>query len=111
MTLREYFEQFVKQVSVEPGYGVTGQVAAEIAAGYEVGLTPEQMHRFLARRTQITSVAVALKSPTLSVDAIERILEARRQGAVYPKEVLARAFPPEEVHERFRSEVFGDGGA
>lgn len=109
MTLGEYFEAFAKQVSVEPGFGVITQVAAELTAGYEVGLTPEQMHRFLARRTEITSVAVALRGPTLSVNAIERILEARRNGAVYPKDVLARAFAPEEVHEKFRSQIFGPG--
>lgn len=106
MTLREYFEQFAQQVSVEPGYGLTTQVAAEVAAGYSIGLSPEQMHKFLARRTEITSVAIALKGPTLSIDAIEKILEARCNGAVYPKDVLVQAFEPEEVRENFRSNLF-----
>lgn len=105
-TLSEYFDQFARLLDVSPGYGMTAQVAAEVAAGYHIGLSPEQMQRFLARRTEITSVAVALAGPKLSVEAIERILEARRDGAIYPKEVLARAFMPEEVHEKFRSEVF-----
>lgn len=108
MTLQEYVEQFLQSVEVEPGYAVTVQVAAELAAGHEIGLTVEQMRRFLARRTEITSVAVALKSHTLSVGDIERILEARKSGVVYPKDVLARVFTPEEVHEKFHTTVFGE---
>lgn len=108
MTLREYYEQFHQFITGELGGNFTTQVAAEVAAGYELGLSFEQLKRFLARRTEITSVAVALKRPTLSVAAIEEILEARRNGAIYPKDVLARAFAAEEVHEKFHAEVFGE---
>lgn len=108
MTLQEYVDQFLQFVEAGAAYGVTSQVAAELAAGYEIGLSVEQMRRFLARRTEITSVAVALKSHTLSVRDIERILEARRSGAVYPKDVLAQVFMPEEVHEKFLTAVFGE---
>lgn len=110
MTLEAYFDQFAELLSVEPQTGITTQVAAEIAAGYHIGLSPEQMRRFLARRTEITSVAVALKSSTLSAETIERILEARQNGAVYPAEVLARAFSPDEVREQFRPGVSGPKG-
>ena len=108
MTLHQYFDEFCKSVEVEPGYGITGQVAAELAAGYEIGLTIDQMRQFLARRTEITSVAAALKSPNLSAQGIERILEARAAGAVYPKDVLAHAFRPDEVHPKFHAAAFGE---
>jgi hypothetical protein len=111
MTLREYYEQFQSYLTGDAGLSFTTHVAAEVAAAYEVGLTFAQLKQFLARRTEITSVAVALTGPTLSVDAIERILEARRGGAVYPKEVLARAFSQGEVHEKFRSTEVGDTDA
>lgn len=104
MTLNEYCEEFHRLMTGETsnGHGFTTQIGAEVAAAHEIGLTFEQLRRFLARRTEITSVATALVGPRLSVDAIERILEARRSGAVYPKDVLAMAFSPDEIHERFR---------
>ena len=110
MTLREYYEKFHQLITGELGGDFTTQVAAEVAAGYETGLGFEQLKRFLACRTEITSVAVALKGATLSVAEIERILEARRNGAAYPKAVLCRAFAAEEVREKFHAEVFGAPG-
>ena len=104
MTLSEYCEEFHRLMTGETsnGRGFTMQVAAEVAAAHEIGLTFDQLRRFLARRTEITSVATALVGPRLSISALERILEARREGAVYPKDVLARAFSQDEIHERFR---------
>jgi hypothetical protein len=75
-----------------------------VAAAHSIGLTFEQLKQFLARRTEITSVACALKGSLLSVEAIERILEARLNGAVYPKDVLSQAFSQEEIHENFHGE-------
>jgi hypothetical protein len=109
MSLSEYYAQLQAAVSGSREGNFPRQVAAEVAAGYEVGLTVEQLKNFLARRTEITSVAVALNSSTLSSEQIERILAARRNGAVYPKEVLARAFSKEEIQEKFHNEVFGVG--
>ena len=104
MTLSEYCEEFHRLMTGETshGRGFTMHVGAEVAAAYEIGLTFDQLCQFLARRTEITSVASALVGPRLRLDAIERILEARRNGLVYPKEILATAFSPEEVHEKFR---------
>jgi hypothetical protein len=82
-----------------------------VAAGYEIGLTFEQLKLFLARRTEITSVAVALKSGTLSAGELDRIVEARCAGAVLPREILARSFSKEEIQEKFHHEVFGGDGA
>ena len=109
MTLHEYYEQFHKYNTGEAHGNFTMHVAAEVAAAHELGLSFEQLKQFLARRTEITSVAVALKSSTLAAEAIERILEARRNGAVYPNEVLAQAFTKQEVHEKFQSEVLAAG--
>jgi hypothetical protein len=97
MTLEEYFAEFKKTVNVDPAFGLTVQVAAEVAAGHTIGLTVAQMHAFLARRTKITSAAIALKGPHLSPDQIARIDLARAEGAVEPKEVILKAFTPEEV--------------
>jgi hypothetical protein len=107
MSLANYYAQYQEFVTGKGEGNFTSHVAAEVAAAYEIGLTFEQLQRFLARRTEITSVAVALKGSTLPAEAIERILEARHGGAVSPKEVLERAFSKEEVHEKFHSEVFG----
>ena len=109
MTLSEYYAQFQAAVSGAAEGNFPRHVAAEVAAGYEIGLTLEQLQRFLARRTEITSVAVALSTSTLSAEQIERILAARSSGAVHPKEVLAQAFTVEEVQEKFHRDVFGDG--
>jgi len=97
MNLDEYFAAFKTAVNVDAGSGITVHVAAELAAGHEIGLTVAQMHAFLARRTQITSIAVALKGHFLSPEQIARIDLARAEGAVEPKEVILRAFTPEEV--------------
>jgi len=111
MTLSEYFEGFNKFVSGTPSGNFPRHVAAEVAAGHEIGLTFEQLNRFLARRTEITSVAVALKASTLSPEVVVRITEARQSGAVTPSEVLARAFSPAEVQEKFHHEVFSGKSA
>jgi len=34
-----------------------------------------------------------------------------RNGAVQPKEVLAKAFAEGEIHEKFRAEVYARGGS
>lgn len=111
MTLREYFEQFQGDLTGKPDLNFTMQVAAEVAAAYSIGLTFEQLKLFLARRTEITSVASLLTGPTLSVEVIERILEARSNGAVHPKEVLEQSFAKEEVHEKFRADIYGSSNA
>ncbi|MYM67180.1 hypothetical protein GTP45_10090 [Pseudoduganella sp. FT55W] len=100
MELSEYFEEFARRLNLDTGAGFPANVAAEIAAAHSIGLELDQLQKFLARRTEITSVAVALKGNTLSVEKIERILSARRNGAIYPKEVLAAAFTEDEIHEK-----------
>lgn len=97
MNLEEYFAEFKAAANVDAGSGITVHVAAEVAAGHAIGLTVAQMHAFLARRTQITSVAVALKGHFLSPEQIARIDLARAEGAVEPKEIILRAFTSEEV--------------
>ena len=102
MNLREYFEQFEKFANPSSvGQGFTMTVAAEVAAAYEVGLSFEQLQRFIARRAEITSVACALKGPTVPVSTVERILEARKNGLIYPRDILANVFSPSEIQERF----------
>jgi hypothetical protein len=108
MNLEEYFAAFQKAVGLDPGNLVTSQVAAELAAGHAIGLSIEQMHSFLTRRTQITSAAIALKGGLLTPNQIARIDAARAGGAVYPKEVIAKAFSREEVRPELHSQVFGD---
>ena len=105
MELSEYFEQFALRLNVDNGTGFPANVAAEIAAAYSIGLDLDQLQQFLARRTEITSVAVALKGNTLPAEQIERILDARRNGAVHPKEVLALAFAKDEIHEKFHDDL------
>lgn len=105
MTLTEYYEGFHRYLIGEAG-NFMPHIAAEVAAAHEIGLTFEQLKQFLARRTEISSVAVALISPTLPVEVIERILKARQNGATHPKEVLSHAFSRAEVHEKFHRDVF-----
>jgi hypothetical protein len=109
MTLSEYYVHFYERTIGRDGPGFTMQVAAEVAAAHEIGLTFDQLQAFLARRTQITSVACALKGPVLKVEAIERIIAARGAGAVHPKDVLLSAFSPEEIHEKFETELQREG--
>ena len=97
MNLEEYFAEFKAVVNVDAGSGITVHVAAEVAAGHAIGLSVAQMHAFLARRTQITSVAAALKGHFLSPEQIAKIDLARAEGAVEPKEVIRKAFTPEEL--------------
>lgn len=108
MNLDEYFAAFQKAVGLEHGNLVTSQVAAELAAGHAIGLSIEQMHSFLTRRTQITSAAIALKGGLLTPNQIARIDAARAGGAVYPNEVIAKAFSREEVRPELHSQIFGD---
>jgi hypothetical protein len=108
MSLSEYYAQVQAALSGSHEGNFTRHVAAEVAAGYEIGLTIEQVRHFLACRTEITSVAVALNTSTLSAEQIGRILEARRHGAGDPKAILAQAFTKGEVQEKFHREVFGD---
>lgn len=105
MKLSDYYAEFYKRTTGHSGPGFTMEVAAEVAAAHEIGLTFEQLQAFLARRTQITSVACALKGALLPVEAIERILAARSAGATYPKDVLLSAFSSEEIHEKFEAEL------
>lgn len=111
MNLDEYFSEFNQSVDLEAGSLMPMNIAAEVAAGYAIGLTVPQMRAFLTRRTQITSIAVALTDVKLSADVIERIDRARAEGAVFPHEVLAKAFSPTEVREEFHSKVFKDSSA
>lgn len=97
MTLEEYFAEFKTAVNVGAGYGLNVNVAAEVAAGYAIGLTVAQMHAFVLRRTEITSAAFALRGPNLSPEQIARIDLARVEGAVYPKDVILKAFTSEEL--------------
>lgn len=108
MSLREYFNEFGELIGIEADKPMPTNVAAEVAAGYAVGLTVQQMRAFLARRTQITSIAVALKDTTLSAAVVERIDKARTEGAVYPHEVIAKAFSPAEVRDDLHAKVFKD---
>ncbi len=101
MNLREYYEQFHKHLTGESEPGFPVHVAAEVAAAHSIGLSFEQLQQFLARRTEITSVAIALKGNTLSAEKIERILDARRIGMVQPKDVLLHAFAPDEIHDKY----------
>lgn len=106
MNLDEYFTEFNKAIDCDGGSPMPANVAAEVAAGHAIGLTVQQMRAFLARRTQITSISVALRDPTLSAAVIEKIDRARGAGAIFPDEVLAKAFSPAEVREEFHAKVF-----
>jgi hypothetical protein len=105
MTLSEYFNEFEERITGRLGSGFPSHIAAEIAAAHSIGLSLDQLQEFLARRTEITSVAVALTGSTLSADQISRIFEARKAGAVYTKEVLAAAFAREEIREKFHHDL------
>lgn len=105
MTLSEYYSQFLEYIGVESTQCFTTHVAAEVAAAHHIGLNHEQLKQFLARRTEITSVACALKGELLSVEKIERILAARESGAIKPKEILSLAFAKEEIHEKYVDEI------
>ena len=108
MNLTEYFREFSELVGLEGVQAMPTNVGAEVAAGHAIGLTVQQMRAFLARRTQITSIAVALKDGTISAAVIERIDKARAEGAVYPHEVIAKAFSIAEVRDALQAEVFKD---
>ncbi len=101
MNLREYYEQFHEHVTGESGPGFPMHVAAEVAAAHSIGLSFEQLQQFLSRRTEITSVAIALKGNTLPAEKIERILDARRLGLVQPKDVLCHAFASDEIYDKY----------
>jgi len=107
MTLREYYEGFHRHVAGEDGV-FTHPIAADVVAAHELGLTFEQLQRFFAVRLSISNVTQALNNPRVPVETIERIKAAQLSGAVYPKDVLSRAFSRDEVHEQFRKDVFGD---
>lgn len=108
MNLSEYFSEFCKDIGLDAEKSMPANIAAEVAAGHAVGLTVQQMRAFLARRTQITSIAVALKDATVSAAVVERIDRARAEGAIYPHEVIAKAFSPTEVRDDFHAKVFKD---
>ena len=108
MTLTEYFAEFQKAVDVDPASRITTHVAAELAAGHSIGLSVTQMNDFLARRTGITQIAVALAGHTLSAEQIARIDEARAGGAVWPKDVIAKAFTRDEIRPDMQSKIFGN---
>jgi hypothetical protein len=108
MNLSEYFSEFNELIGLEADKPMAANVGAEVAAGYAVGLTVQQMRAFLARRTQITSIAVALKDGMVSAAIVERIDKARAEGAVYPHEVIARAFSAAEVLDDLHFKVFKD---
>ncbi len=105
MNLAEYYAEFHRFITGEVG-NFPAHVAAEIAAAHEIGLTFEQLKRFLARRTEITSVSSALVASTLPVETVQRILDARSDGAVLPNGILSQAFSPEEVRQELRAKVF-----
>src|SRR4051812_1563413 len=100
MTLQEYFEGFARYFNLDHFQGFTMQVAAEVAAAHEIGLDFEDLRKFLASRTGITSVAFALKDELLPANTIERILSARREGLIYPKDILVQRFSRDELHEK-----------
>ncbi|WP_317203881.1 hypothetical protein [Janthinobacterium sp.] len=106
MNLDEYFAEFNRGIDCDGVDTLPTNIGAEVAAGYSIGLTIEQMRAFLTRRTLITSIAVGLKDHALSAGVIHRIDDARRAGAIYPHEVLARAFSPAEVRAEFHAKVF-----
>lgn len=85
---------------------MSANLGAEVAAGYAIGLTVQQMRAFLARKTQITSVAAALNDATISAAVVERIDTARAEGAVYPHEVIANAFSTAEVHDDLQAKIY-----
>jgi hypothetical protein len=107
MTLREYYEGFHRYVTGRDGV-FTHPAAADVAAAHELGLTFEQLQRFFALRLSISNVTRALKNPSVPVETIERIQAAQASGAVYPKDVLSKAFSRDEVHEQFHMDIFGD---
>jgi hypothetical protein len=111
MNLSEYIREFNQLLGLEDGKLMPRNVGAEVAAGYAIGLTVQQMQAFLVRRTQITSIVVALKDDTISAAVIERIDKARAEGAVYPHEVIAKAFSIAEVRDDLQAKVFGDDAA
>jgi hypothetical protein len=106
MTLAEYYRAFQRCLPAPVEGDLPRDVAACVAAGHAVGLSPEQLREFLARRAEISSVTVALVNWLTSPEVIERILSARQEGCVYPKEVLAAAFSPAEVRDEFHAAVF-----
>jgi hypothetical protein len=106
MTFVEYYEAFRACLPTQFEGDFPRDVAAHIAAGYAVGLTPQQLLQFHIRYLEIRSVTVGLVNERTSPDAIAKIIDARQSGCVYPKEVLAHAFAPKDVRAQFHEAVF-----
>jgi len=104
-TVREYYEDFFRRVVGQEDARFSAHVAAEVAAAYSIGPSFEQLQSFLARRKEITSVAVAPESPLLGMNEIERMIEALQAGAIYPKEVLVRAITASEIRDRYNDQT------
>lgn len=66
MNFSEYYLAFQKYLDIPEGSYFPKEIAACLAAEYELKLTFEQMKIFLAKRTEITSVTVGLISQTTS---------------------------------------------
>lgn len=111
MKLDEYFEEYRKTLAAEFEGAFPRDVASCIAAGYYTGLSVEQLHAFMVRRAEISSVSVALANQNTSTADIEKIVQARKAGKVYPAEILRHAFEPQEVKEDLREDVFHDKNA
>ncbi len=107
MTFVEYYEAFRSCLPTRFEGDFPRDVAAHIAAGYAVGLTPQQLLQFHVRYLEVRSVAVGLVNERTSPEAIMRIIDARQADCVYPKEVLAHAFAPDDVRAQFHDAVFG----
>ena len=106
MKLAEYYEQYRSTLAAEFKGDFPRDIASCIAAGYYAGLSVEQLHVFMAKRAEISSVSVALANQNTSVADMEKIVQARESGKIYPKEILRHAFKPEEIKVDFRAEVF-----
>ncbi|ROT98739.1 hypothetical protein EB809_12845 [Marinobacter sp. R17] len=111
MELGEYYEEYRRTLAAEFEGAFPKDIASCIVAGYYAGLSIEQLHTFMAKRAEISSVSVALVNENTSVSDIEKIVRARETGRVYPAEILRHAFEPDEVKENLRAEVFNDKNA
>ncbi len=111
MELEEYYNKYRETLAAEIEGDFPKEVAACIAAGHYAGLSFNQLHKFMIRRTEISSVSVALVNSNTSVSELEKIIKARDNGCVSPKEVLETMFSPEDVSPESHGEIYGESNA
>ncbi|MVF14846.1 hypothetical protein FT643_22170 [Ketobacter sp. MCCC 1A13808] len=111
MTLSEYYEEYRKALACEFEGDFPRDIASCIAAAHYAGLSIEQLKKFMIRRSEISSVSVALENQNTSISDIEKIIASREEGKLTPSEILLHAFNPLDVKEKYRAEIFNGKNA